>query len=161
MKFLIAGLGSIGRRHLRNLLALGERDILLYRTHRSTLPDDEFAGLPVETDLSTALASGVGAVIISNPTALHLEVAIPAAQAGCHLLIEKPISHSLDGIQQLQLAAKASGTRTLVGFQFRFHPGLQRIAQLLQEGAIGKPVSARAFWGEYLPGWHPWEDYRQ
>ncbi len=161
MKFLIAGLGSIGRRHLRNLLALGERDIVLYRTHRSTQPDDEFAGLPVETDLSTALATGVGAVIISNPTALHLEVAIPAAQAGCHLLIEKPVSHSLDGIQRLQLAAKASGARTLVGFQFRFHPGLQRIAQLLQEGAIGKPVSARAFWGEYLPGWHPWEDYRQ
>jgi predicted dehydrogenase len=161
MKFLIAGLGSIGRRHLRNLLALGERDILLYRTLRSTLPDDEFAGWPVETDLSAALADGVGAVIISNPTALHLNVAIPAAQAGCHLLIEKPISHSLEGIQRLQLAAKASGARTLVGFQFRFHPGLQRIARFLQEGAIGKPVSARAFWGEYLPGWHPWEDYRQ
>jgi predicted dehydrogenase len=161
MKFLVAGLGSIGRRHLRNLLALGERDIVLYRTHHSTLPDDELAGFPAETDLSAALASGVGAVIISNPTALHLEVAIPAAQAGCHMLIEKPISHSLDGIQRLQLAVKASGARTLVGFQFRFHPGLQRIAQLLQEGAIGKPVSARAFWGEYLPGWHPWEDYRQ
>ena len=51
MKFLIAGLGSIGRRHFRNLRALGETDILLYRTHRATLPDDELAGVPVETDL--------------------------------------------------------------------------------------------------------------
>jgi predicted dehydrogenase len=161
MKFLIAGFGSIGRRHLRNLLALGERDILLYRTHRSTLPDGEFAGFPVETNLDTALAGGVDAVIIANPTSLHLKVAVPAAQAGCHLLIEKPLSHSLKGIQRLLQAVKASGSRVLVGYQFRFHPGLQRIAQLLQEGAIGRPVSVRAHWGEYLPDWHPWEDYRQ
>jgi predicted dehydrogenase len=161
MKFLIAGFGSIGRRHLRNLLALGEHDILLYRTHHSTLPDGEFAGFPVETDLDAALARGVDAVIVSNPTSLHLEVAIPAAQAGCHLLIEKPLSHSLEGVQWLQEAVHSSGSHILVGYQFRFHPGLQRVAQLLQEGAIGKPLSARAHWGEYLPAWHPWEDYRQ
>lgn len=160
MKFLIAGLGSIGRRHLRNLLALGERDILFYRTYRSTIADDEFAGFRVETNLEAALASGVQAVIIVNPTSLHLDVAVPAAQAGCHLLIEKPLSHSLDGIDRLQEALKASGAQVLMGFQFRFHPGLQRIAQLLQAGAIGRPVSARAQWGEYLPAWHPWEDYR-
>ncbi len=45
-RFLIAGLGSIGRRHLRNLLALGEHDILLYRTHQATLSDDELLGFP-------------------------------------------------------------------------------------------------------------------
>ena len=49
----------------------------------------------------------------------------------------------------------------LVGFQFRFHPTLRRAAQLLAEGVIGKPRAARAHWGEYLPNWHPWEDYRQ
>lgn len=48
-----------------------------------------------------------------------------------------------------------------VGYQFRFHPGLQRVRRLLVEGAIGRPLSVRAHWGEYLPGWHPWEDYRQ
>jgi predicted dehydrogenase len=48
----------------------------------------------------------------------------------------------------------------LVGFQFRFHPGLQKIADLLRQAAIGQPLSVRAHWGEYLPGWHPWEDYR-
>src|SRR4030042_4849275 len=95
MKFLIAGFGSIGRRHFRNLLELGERDILFYRTHRSTLADDELAGFPVETDLRAALAYKPEAVIIANPTALHLDVAIPAARCGCHLLLEKPISHSM------------------------------------------------------------------
>jgi predicted dehydrogenase len=161
MKFLVAGLGSIGRRHIRNLWALGERDILLYRTHRSTLPEDEFAGLPVETSLEAALEQRPQAVIVANPTALHLEVAIPAARAGCHLFLEKPLSHSLDGLAELEEAVQESGVQALVGFQFRFHPGLQRIKSLLREGAIGRPLSARAHWGEYLPGWHPWEDYRQ
>ena len=85
MRFLIAGFGSIGRRHFRNLLALGERDILLYRTRRSTLPDDELQGFTVETDLQAALAHRPDAVIIANPTALHLDVAIPAAKAGCSI----------------------------------------------------------------------------
>ena len=161
MKFLIAGLGSIGRRHLRNLLALGEQDILLYRTHHSSLPDDELVGFPMETDLERALAHRPDAVIVSNPTALHLQVAIPAAHLGCHLLLEKPVSHTLAGVDKLRAAVKESGSRVLVGYQFRFHPGLQKAAVLLQSGAIGRPLSTRAHWGEYLPGWHPWEDYRQ
>ncbi len=161
MKILIAGLGSIGRRHLRNLLALGERDILLYRTHRSTLPDDELADFPTFTDLEAALAEGPDAVIVSNPTALHLQVAVPAAEAGCHLLLEKPVSHSLDGLDALERAVAQRGVQVLVGFQFRFHPTLIHIAELIAQGALGRLVGARAHWGEYLPAWHPWEDYRR
>ena len=55
MKYLIAGLGSIGRRHMRNLIALGEKDIVLFRTRKATMPEDELAGFPVETDLQEAL----------------------------------------------------------------------------------------------------------
>lgn len=161
MRFLIAGYGSIGRRHMRNLLALGQRDIVLYRTGQSTLPDDELAGFPVETDLAAALAQRPDAVIVANPTALHLDVAIPAAEAGCHILMEKPVSDSLDRIDALKAALRRGGGKLLVGFQFRFHPGLRKAAELLRQGAIGRPVSARAHWGEYLPNWHPWEDYRQ
>ena len=160
MKFLIAGFGSIGRRHFRNLLALGERDILFYRTHQSTLPDDELAGFPVESDLRAALAYKPDAVIVSNPTALHLDVAIPAARCGCHLLLEKPVSHSMARLGELEQAVNQNGCRVLVGFQFRFNPGLQKIKQLLIEGVIGEPLSAHAHWGEYMPAWHPWEDYR-
>jgi predicted dehydrogenase len=158
---MIAGAGSIGRRHLRNLLALGERDILLYRSHRSTLPEEELSAFPVETDLGVALAQHPQAVIVSNPTSLHLEVAIPAVEVGCHLLLEKPISHSMDRVAELEAASRRSGARILVGYQFRFHPGLKYIKELLSKEAIGRPLSVRAHWGEYLPGWHPWEDYRQ
>lgn len=161
MKFLIAGLGSIGRRHLHNLLALGESDILLYRTGHSTLPDDELKPFPVETDLDKALAHQPDGVIISNPTSLHLDVAIPAVRAGCHILLEKPISHSLADAQEFLTIAQQGTSKVLVGYQFRFHPGLQQISRLLAENAIGRPLSVRAHWGEYLPDWHPWEDYRQ
>ena len=160
MKFMIAGLGSIGRRHLKNLIALGEEDILLYRSGKSTLPDDELLGYVTETDLDSALAHEPNAVIVSNPTSLHLDVAIPAAEAGCHLLLEKPISHNLERIDELQAAVERGGGKVLVGYQFRYHPGLRAVKRLLEEGKIGKPVSVRAHWGEYLPAWHPWEDYQ-
>lgn len=161
MKILIAGFGSIGRRHFRNLLALGERDIILYRTGKSTLPDDGLVDFPVETDLQRALAHRPQAVIVANPTSLHLDVAIPAASNGCHIFLEKPISHSLERIDGFQAAQRAGGGQVFVGFQFRFHPGLQQFYELLQEERIGRTLSVRAHWGEYLPGWHPWEDYRR
>jgi predicted dehydrogenase len=162
MKFLIAGLGSIGRRHFRNLIALGESDIVLLRTRKATLPDDEVAGYPVEIDLKEALQKHKPeAVIVANPTSMHLDVAIPAAKAGCHILLEKPVSHSLERLDVLQQAAQKSGSKILVGFQFRYHPTLNRAREIIQSGSLGKVLTVHAHWGEYLPQWHPWEDYRQ
>ena len=162
MKFLIAGLGSIGRRHFRNLMDLGEKDIVLLRTRKGTLPDDELAGYPVETDLQEALQKHKpDAVIVANPTSMHLDVAIPAAEAGCHILLEKPVSHSLERLDVLQKAAEKSGSKILVGFQFRYHPTLNKARNLIQSNALGKILTVHAHWGEYLPQWHPWEDYRQ
>jgi len=160
MKFLIAGLGSIGRRHLRNLIALGERDIVLLRTRKATLLDDELADYPVETDIHEALKKHKpDAVIVANPTALHLDIAIPAAEAGCAILLEKPVSDSLNQLDILQQAAQKSGSKILVGFQFRYHPTLNKARELIQANAIGKVLTVHAHWGEYLPQWHPWEDY--
>lgn len=162
MKILIAGLGSIGRRHFRNLIALGEKDIILYRTNKATLPNDELAGYPVETDLVEALKKHKpDAVIVSNPTALHLNVAIPAAETGCAILLEKPIADDLSRVDELRQAAAKSGSKILVGFQFRYHPTLNKAKELIVSGALGKVLTAHAHWGEYLPNWHPWEDYRQ
>ena len=161
MKFLIAGLGSIGRRHFRNLVAVGEKDIVLLRTGRATLPDDELAGYPVETDLSEALKKHKpDAVIVANPTSMHLEVAVPAAETGCHILLEKPVSHSLARLEVLQKAVQESGSKILVGFQFRFHPTLNTARDLIHSNALGDVLAVHVHWGDYLPQWHPWEDYR-
>jgi len=162
MKILIAGLGSIGRRHFRNLISLGERDIVLLRTRKATLPDDELAGFPVETYLEEALKRHKpDAAIVANPTSLHLDVAISAAEAGCHILLEKPVSNSLERLDVLQQAAQKSGSKILVGFQFRYHPTINKAREIIASGALGKILTVHAHWGEYLPQWHPWEDYRQ
>jgi len=161
MKIVIAGLGSIGRRHLRNLRAFDENELLLLRTRKSTLPEEDLSDYPVVNDLTKALEWKPEAVIVANPTSLHLEVAIPFAQTGCHLLLEKPVSNSMVRIDLLQQAVEDGGSQVLVGFQYRFHPGLQTTKQVLDSGAIGKPISFRSHWSQWLPGWHPWEDYRQ
>src|SRR6266498_5035075 len=162
MKFLIAGLGSIGRRHFRNLIALGEKDIVLLRTRKATLPGDELASYPVEADLQEALQKHKpDAVVVANPTSMHLDAAIPAAEAGCHILLEKPVSPSLERLDVLQKAAEKSSSKILVGFQFRYHPTLNQARELIQSNALGKILTVHAHWGEYLPQWHPWEDYRQ
>ena len=161
MKVAIVGLGSVGRRHLRNLAALGHTDIVLVRSGRSTLPDSELGNWEVAADLDAALRSKPGAAVIATPTALHLDAAIPLARAGCHLLIEKPVSHTMAGVEDLRDAARKSGARVVTAFQYRHHPGLLAVRRWLQEGAIGRPVSARACYADYLPDWHPWEDYRQ
>jgi len=163
MKLLIVGFGSIGRRHFRNLLALGERDIVFLRSNRSRLQDDEIADFPIETDIQAALGHQPDAVIVANPTALHLDVAIPAAEQGCSIFIEKPLSHSLDQVEALQSAIARGGGRFFTAFQFRFHPGLGIIKQMIHQRSpsVGRVLSVRAHWGEYLPGWHPWEDFRK
>lgn len=162
MKILIAGLGSIGRRHFRNFIVFDQTDLILLRTRKATLADDELAGYPVETDIREALQRHKpDAVVVANPTALHLDVAIPAAESGCHILLEKPVSHSLDGLDTLQNTAEKKGSKILVGFQFRYHPTLSKARELIQSGALGQVLTVHAHWGEYLPNWHPWEDYSQ
>ncbi len=160
MRFLIAGFGSIGRRHFRNLLSLGYDDIVLFRSNKSTLDIEEIKDYIVETNIEKALSHKPDAVIISNPTALHLDIAIPAALQGCHLFFEKPISDSLDRIPELKKSLTLGGGKAMTGFQYRFHPGLNQIKKWIEDDYIGKVVSARAHWGEFLPGWHPWEDYK-
>src|SRR5262245_32676709 len=154
-------MGSIGRRHLANLRALGWPHIRLYRTGRSTQPDEDLAGLPVDYDLSVALARRPLAVVISNPPALHVPLALDAARAGAHLLIEKPLSSDLTGVAELESLVAGRGLITLLGFHFRFNPGLRQVRAWLRAGAIETIVSVLVHWSEYLPDMHPWEDYRR
>ncbi len=156
---LIAGLGSIGQRHLRNLLQLGIEDVALLRT--SSQPLDFAAHLPVYTDLDQALSTAPDLVMVTNPTANHLQVALPAAKSGCHLFIEKPLSHTWDGVADLLDIVREQNLLTLVGFDLRFDPGLGLVKSLLDANQIGRLVSIQAQVGQYLPDWHPWEDYRQ
>ena len=175
MRFLVVGLGGIGQRHVRNLRTLlgPDAEILAYRVRRDspTLTDSlgiESGGsvedkydLTVFADLDTALGEGPDAVLICNPSSLHMPVALKAARAGRALFIEKPISNTTEGTDELIDLVESQRLVGLVGYQMRFHPSLQRAHALLEAGAIGRVVAVRIEVGEYLPGWHTYEDYRQ
>jgi predicted dehydrogenase len=174
VKVLFCGLGSIGQRHVRNLRAvMGDQvDILAFRNRGSSPvlnPDMTVRqGAELEStynirsfgSLDDALAEKPDAVFITNPNTLHLPIAMAAAEAGCHLFIEKPISHSLDGLDELAGLVEQKGLVTFVAYQFRFHPGLKIIKNLMDEGRLGNLIGGHIVNGEYLPGWHPYEDYR-
>jgi predicted dehydrogenase len=158
---VIAGLGSIGRTHARSLRAVDRgRTLCFYRSGHGAPLEGGLARLRVERELDAALRGAAG-VVVATPTALHVPLALRALRAGCHVLLEKPVSHQLEGAESLRAAEAAGRARVLVGFQWRFHPGLRAVKRWLERGLIGELVQARAHWGEWLPGWHPGEDYRR
>lgn len=163
-RVLVCGVGSIGERHLRNLLALGQEELAVFRSRLLPLRTIE-REFPTYTDLDAAIAEFCPeAAFITNPSAMHLSVALRCAQSGCHLFIEKPVSHRLEGLGELKAVCEQHDVLAMVGYMLRFHPLFQRVKQWLGEGAtspIGKPVSVRSSWGEHVADWHPWEDYRQ
>jgi predicted dehydrogenase len=110
--------------------------------------------------LDTALAVEPDIAFITNPTSLHIETAITCAKAGCHLFIEKPLSDSLAGVDELLTLVERNNLITYIGCQLRFHPVLQHIASLLQQNTIGELYSYRGYSGSYLPHWRPEQDYR-
>jgi predicted dehydrogenase len=118
-------------------------------------------GITVFDDLEQALAWGPDLAFICNPNSLHLPAALAAARSGCHLLIEKPLSHDLAGTDQLAAIMESQGKIGLVAYQMRFHPLLRTAREIVGDAGIGRVLSARAERGEYMPGWHPYEDYRE
>lgn len=160
-KIAVVGLGSIGQRHVRNLLMLGITDLTVVRQRKHPISDPNILRTVLVCDeLETCLQSKPDAVIIANPTSLHMSAAIMAAENGCHLFIEKPLSHDLHGLDQLEKIIQLRGLICHIGYQMRFHPSLLQIRNVLLEGKIGKVLSVRAEVGQYLPEWHPGEDYR-
>jgi len=162
MLILVVGCGSIGKRHIRNLKALdiGEAIACDVTPERRREVEQEH-GIKTFSSLDKALAQKPDAALICTPTSLHISSALAAAQSGCHLFIEKPLSHSSDGIDELTETIAQKALVTLVGCNMRFHPSIALMKELLGSQNIGKVLCARIQAGQYLPDWHLWEDYRQ
>jgi predicted dehydrogenase len=92
---------------------------------------------------------------------MHLAAAKVAAENGCHLFIEKALSDSLDGVQELIALTEEKKLVCMVGYQMRFHPCLKSLGEILASGDLGHIVAVNAEVGEYMPAWHKYEDYRQ
>jgi predicted dehydrogenase len=161
MRFLVVGTGSIGRRHARNLLALGH-EVSGWDASSRRLDETRRAipGFVAATGMEAALGGRPDAVLVCTPPATHVAVARQAVDAGCHVFVEKPVAHASDEVPALLDAAKRAGRILAVGFNLRFLPSLRRVKALLEAERIGRVYSARVFFGSYLPSWRPGRDYQ-
>jgi len=118
-------------------------------------------GVQVFNDLQEALAKKPDVTFITNPSSLHIPVALEVARARSHLFVEKPLSHNLEGVDELISICTSNNLVGYVAYQLRYHPAAELVKALLEKNALGSILSVHAEVGEYLPDWHKYEDYRQ
>ena len=157
-RFLVIGCGSIGSRHAENLQKLGQ-EVWLFDRDQAKLEK-----------LSKKLNIGAyefkskhfpfSGWIVATPPQYHIPFANEAIGHDSHIFIEKPLSDTLVGVDKMIESAEEKGLIVQVGYQLRFHTGLRHVKRLLDEGRIGKLLSMQFEFGQYLPYWHPYEDYR-
>lgn len=159
-RVLIVGLGSIGKRHLRLARELfPQADIRVLRHQESTLIPEYSNGC--FSDIERAVEFAPHIAVIANPAPFHVASAQRLADSGVHLLIEKPIAASVDGVARLLNSVRERGAILLTGYNLRFLLSLQKFRDLLAAKEIGKVWSVRCEIGQYLPSWRPDTDYRQ
>ena len=158
MRILIIGFGSIGQRHYKNLLKLGFNDVYIYDTDKVKTVGKE---LKLIKKLNIAELGNFDVTFVCTPNNSHIKIANQCAQAGCHLFIEKPLSHNLKGIDSLLKICKQKKLINMVGCNMRFHPGLKLVKNFLNKNKLGKIYSINHEFGYYLPYWRPKEDYQK
>lgn len=167
MEVLVVGYGSIGRRHVSNLLKLdsiGKISIYTSTREKETVHLDERIQLVDSPACSLEDISGhdkFDFAIIANETYKHIDTAIALAKKGTHLFIEKPLSHNLDRIEILKNIAHEQKLKVFVAYNLRFLGAIQKIKQELEDETIGKLFFAQIEVGQYLPDWRPHADYRK
>lgn len=110
--------------------------------------------------MEEGLSENPDMAFICTPSNHHISPAQQAAEAGCDLFVEKPLSNDAEGVEALVETVENKGLISVVGCNYRFHPAIQKVKQLIDDESVGDIVSARIETGSYLPDWHPWEDYR-
>ena len=161
-RLLIVGCGSIGARHARNAVTLGAGDIGIVDVdvQRRATVAQEVGGRGFES-LEAALDWQPEVAVICTPPAQHVAAARACVEAGCDLLVEKPLSASLEGIDELSAAITHHDAGAAVAYQLRFHPAISRLRALVRGGTLGRLLVIRAEFGQYLPDWRPSRDYRE
>lgn len=162
MLILVIGCGSIGKRHIRNLKSMSVGEVIAYDTDDKQCSQVELEyGVKTYNDLESAFERKPQIAVICTPTNLHIPLSISAAKNDCHLFVEKPLSHTLNGIEDLIKVVKQKNLITLIGCNMRFHVGPRKVKEILNLGIIGKVLSARIETGSYLPGWRPQQNYKK
>ena len=150
-RVLLAGCGSIGRRHGQVLKEMGLTNMAACDPSEAGRKAfmEAVPGVKMYSDYQQALEDfRPEAVFVLTPTGMHLEMAKTALKNGCHVFIEKPLANRPEGCEELEALAQQMDRRVMVGFCFRYHEVLLKAKRLLEEGRIGRLISIRALMGE-------------
>ena len=158
MKILVVGYGSIGKRHVQNLLKISGLEIIICTKQKINKPSKK---IKLFKSLKDCIKEEPDIGIIANESNLHIQTAITLANTGMDLFIEKPLSNSLKESKELLKIIKKKKLVTQVGCQLRFHKCIKKIKEIILENKLGEIISIKVECGSYLPDWHPYEDYKK
>ena len=160
MKFIVIGLGSMGKRRVRNLMANGEKDIFGYdlRSDRCVEAREKYS-ICASDSLAPAMLERSDAIIISTPPDRHLEYMQMAVETGTHFFCESGVFN--EGLEEIMKQASQKGIIAAPSQTLRFFDPYKYMKTCVDAGTIGKVLSFNLHYGHYLGDWHPWEDYRK
>jgi predicted dehydrogenase len=155
-RVLIVGVGSIGERQLRCFQQTGRCRLSLVEIQdglRQTIA--QRYGVPAFSSLDEALLEPPTAAVVCTPAHLHVPIATRLAEAGLHLLIEKPLSTSLAGVERLLEVASRQRLTCGVAYVYRAHPVLASVRDAILCGRFGRPLQLAAASGQHFPTYRP------
>ncbi len=174
MKSLFIGLGSIGQRHLQNLKEIDESMELYALRHAGSSNKNnvikngkctevkslaDYYGIKVVETLEDAKDIKPDIVFVTNPSSCHVKSAMDFAKIGSHLFIEKPLCDSLEGLDELEKMVCDKKLVTMVGYQTRFNPMIDKLLKTVVKKNLDSVISASFEWNTFLPSHHKYENY--
>ena len=160
MKFLIVGLGSMGKRRIRNLKCLKAGEVFGFDTLEARRKEaEEKYGIKTFDNFDKAMREQPDALIISTPPDLHVKYALEAARHDKHFFMEASVVD--DGMNELVALCRNKKIVAAPSCTMRFQPSIKKMKELVDSKVIGNILLFTHHSGQYLPDWHPWEDYRK
>lgn len=163
MLVLVAGTGSIGQRHINNLIGLVNDPTFVFV--RSGAREDEYSfkmGAKVVSTIEEGIALKPELALVATPSSMHFSALQALLSQSIPCYIEKPVVTKMEHCEQLHrlLNSITPAPITLVGCNLRYLPSLIKLRQLLLDKVIGQVIRVNMQVGQWLPDWRPNQDYR-
>ena len=160
LRVLQIGLGSMGKRRIRNLQQLGVKEIVGFDPNEDRRKEvKNLYQIRTISDIKEGLKENPNCMIISTPPNLHYKYAKMAIKNNIHFFTEVNLFSS--DISKIIREMKHKKIVGIPSSTMLFHPIIKHLEKLIKKNTIGKPLTVYHHFGHYLPNWHPWEDYRK
>lgn len=159
MKILICGTGSIATRHFKNLIKLGYKNIIFYKSTNKKILETKIKKFKIYKNIDLALNEKPDITFICNVTSEHVSIALKCIKKNSNIFFEKPISNNKKNLKLFNEIVKKKKLCVFVGYMMRFHPLIKVIKNKINQNQIKNIFYVNSIWGEYLPDWHKNQNY--